>query len=204
MTLGVVVVLVGAFDVSSRVLPALNGNLGVIAFAPGIAALDPSVLNSILPAPRATTTPLTPVRLTILSLGVGAAVEAVGVKEGGAMANPSSFTTTGWYKYGARPGEAGNAVIAGHVNNGLGLSGVFARLPEIAIGATITVTDNSGRTLNYVVVEKTQYSTTEAPLQEIFSITGPSQLVLITCEGDWIPASRSYDKRLVVLARLAP
>lgn len=203
MALGVLVVIVGAFDVSARVMPAFGGNAGVLAFAPGIAALDPGVLASILPAQPATPTPLTPARLRVPSIGVDAAVEAVGVKEGGAMATPSGFATTGWYKYGALPGEAGNAVIAGHVNNGLGLSGVFARLPEIAIGATITVADRSGRALNYVVVEKSQYATNEAPLQDIFSITGPSGLVLITCEGDWIPKERSYDKRLVVLARLA-
>jgi LPXTG-site transpeptidase (sortase) family protein len=118
------------------------------------------------------------------------------------MAIPSGFSTTGWYKFGARPGEAGNAVIAGHVNNGVGLSGVFARLGELSIGARISVADVSGRTLNYVVIQKARYDTRNAPLEEIFTIQGPSQLVLITCEGDWDPVSRSYDKRLVVVARL--
>jgi LPXTG-site transpeptidase (sortase) family protein len=179
---------------------AVPSNVGVAAFAPAIVALDPSALDTISAA--ASTTPLTPASLSIPALNISAKVEEVGVKENGAMANPSGFSTTGWYKFGARPGEAGNAVIAGHVNNGVGLSGVFARLGELSIGARISVADVSGRTLNYVVIQKARYDTRNAPLEEIFTIQGPSQLVLITCEGDWDPVSRSYDKRLVVVARL--
>ena len=203
LAVGLAVVVVGGVDILSRVAPTMPNNTGYLAFAPAIVALDPSVLPFLTPASGATTTPLTPARLAIPSLNVDARVEEVGVKENGQMANPSGFSTVGWYKYGSEPGGEGRAVIAGHVNNALGLSGVFARLSEIAIGEKIVVSDSTGRTLTYIVQTKNQYDSSDAPLAEIFKITGPSELVLITCEGDWIPSARSYDKRLVVVARLA-
>ena len=200
VVIGIIVVLVGAADIFLRITPSVPNDAGFLAFAPAIVALDPGVLTSV--SPPQGVTPLSPAQLSIPSLGVNARVEEVGVKADGGMANPSGFATVGWYKYGSQPGAAGRAVIAGHVNNALGLSGVFARLSDIAIGEKITVSDKEGRALTYVVREKTQYATKDAPLKDIFTITGPSELVLITCEGDWIPSARSYDKRLVVVAEL--
>jgi LPXTG-site transpeptidase (sortase) family protein len=204
---GVVMIAVGAADLLARVhVPAVPAATSRTAFAPGIVALEPGLLaaiGAIAPAASATATPLVPTRLVVPALSIDAAVERVGVKQDGSMANPTSFTTVGWYGLGAKPGEPGNAVLAGHVNNGIGLSGVFARLGEIEIGERVVVR-GEGRELAYVVTAKTQYVTDQAPLEDIFTLTGPSGLVLITCEGDWDPASRSYERRLVVVARLAP
>lgn len=192
---GFFTVAVGGADVSARLVYLAGGNALFTTFAPAVAITD-SVPFAALPVP------ITPLRIRIPTIGVEAEVEQVGVRDDGAMANPSSFSTTGWYKFGGKPGGAGNAVIAGHVNNGLGLSGVFARLSDVPIGDSIFVSDGAGTTLTYIVNSKTQYLTADAPLEEIFRTTGPSQLVLITCEGDWDSKSRSYDKRLVVVAKL--
>jgi LPXTG-site transpeptidase (sortase) family protein len=118
------------------------------------------------------------------------------------MATPGSFATVGWYKLGSRPGQAGNAVLAGHVNNALTKSGVFEHLSDLKVGDSIAIADTSGKTLTYVVTETDQYKTTEAPAASIFSGAGPTQLVLITCDGAWDAAAHSYDKRFVVYARL--
>lgn len=195
--IGLLVVAVGGSDVSARLVNLAGSNALSTAFAPAIAITD---FASFVTPPM----PLIPLRIRIPVIGVEAKVEQVGVRDDGAMANPSSFATTGWYKFGGKPGGAGNAVIAGHVNNALGLSGVFARLSDVSIGDSIFVSDSTGTTLTYTVHAKTQYTAANAPLEEIFRTTGPSQLVLITCEGDWDPKSRSYDKRLVVVARLVP
>jgi hypothetical protein len=195
------VVLVGALDIASRYTPGTPASQSITAFAPGLVALDPLTLSALMRTQQAaSTTPFTPTRLTVASLGIDASVERVGVKPNGTMANPSNFVNVGWYEYGAKPGEAGNTVIAGHVNNGIGLSGVFSRLGQVAIGERIVVRGKGGETQAYVVREKTQYTTGNAPLKEIFSIEGPPRLILITCEGDWDPETRSYDKRLVVVA----
>lgn len=196
--IGLLVVAVGGADISARLVNLAGSNALSTAFAPAVAITDPVSSFSI------SSLSLIPLRIQVPSIGVDAVVEQVGVRDDGAMANPSSFATTGWYKFGGKPGGAGNAVIAGHVNNALGLSGVFARLSDVQIGDSIFVGDSTGTTLTYSVNSKTQYTTADAPLEEIFRTTGFSQLVLITCEGDWDPKSRSYDKRLVVVARLVP
>ena len=62
---------------------------------------------------------------------------------------------------------------------------------------------NNGHTLVYKVTAIDQYPADEAPAASIFAKTGPSQLILITCDGEWVPAQKSFDKRLVITAKPA-
>ena len=105
-------------------------------------------------------------------------------------------------KIGAKPGAQGSAVFAGHVNNALLKSGVFERLSQIKNGDYITVEDSAGKALVYKVSSVEEYQP-DAPTDALFATTGPSRLVLITCDGEWVPSARSYDKRLVVIAEPA-
>jgi len=118
------------------------------------------------------------------------------------MATPSNFDNVAWYSLGAKPGAQGSAVIAGHVNNALLKSGVFERLSQIKNGDYITVEDSAGKALVYKVSSVEEYQP-DAPTDALFATTGPSRLVLITCDGEWVPSARSYDKRLVVIAEPA-
>jgi LPXTG-site transpeptidase (sortase) family protein len=199
--IGVIVIIVGATDVSFRLAERLPSvRVPAAAFAPGAFLVDSS-LQSALEA-TSTENSLLPVRLRIPSIGVDAHVEHVGDDARGAMANPSTFVNVAWYERGSRPGAPGNAVIAGHLNNALGQDGVFARLSEMGVGEYVTLEDAEGRTLLYQVMRIDTYRAQEAPREEIFKTTGASQLVLITCEGDWLPSQRSYEERLIVFAQL--
>ena len=201
---GVLCVLVGAADITSRLVKNLGPDATFLAFAPATAlnlpgqAGNPSLLV-------ATATPvgvIVPAKLRIPSLGVNAVVEKTGVKADGTMGTPSNFDNIAWYSPGAKPGEGGSAVFAGHVNNALLKSGVFEHLSEINIGDYITVEDSAGKALVYKVSSVKVYEP-DAPTDTLFATTGPSRVVLITCDGDWIPSARSYDKRLVVVAEPA-
>lgn len=226
MLLGVVVgclmVFVGGIDILTRVVHTLGAidfstaaPRGVLftAFAPAVALTDPSFLGSITGHTRAgvisatatstsVETSLLPVRLTIPSIGVDAKIEQVQKKDDGSMGTPKNINDVGWYSLGAKPGGPGNAVMDGHVNNALSLPGVFAHLTEVKIGVYVTVMQKNGHALVYKVIKINTYPTYDAPTAEIFAETGPSQLVLITCEGDWVDQDHSFDKRLVVVARL--
>lgn len=57
-----------------------------------------------------------PLRLSLPRLRIDADVEQVGLAPDGAMDVPERFDTVGWYRLGARPGELGNAVLAGHLD----------------------------------------------------------------------------------------
>ncbi|HEY4501540.1 MAG TPA: class F sortase [Candidatus Paceibacterota bacterium] len=198
---GIFVVLVGLADITSRMAQSVLGEDALFdAFAPA-AALRPVAVP--LPAAQASSSAaLVPTRLKVPSLGIDAQVEEIGHKADGSMGTPKDFMHAGWWSEGSRPGEAGSAVFDGHVNNALTRAGVFEHLSQISKGDYITVSDAAGKTLVYTVSEVALYDT-DASTASLFSKTGPSRLVLITCEGEWLEDERSYDKRLVVVAKPA-
>lgn len=140
-----------------------------------------------------------PIRLTIPAINVDAAIEPMGVSDNGTMEVPNSIVNVGWYKLGIRPGNAGSAVIAGHVDGKNGEPGVFARLHELQPGETILVTDDANQTVQFTVRERRTYNP-KADATVVFNQTDGKHLNLITCDGTWDTAKKSYDQRLVVFA----
>ncbi len=158
------------------------------------------------PSPTAVPTPkspgaVVPARLRIPNLGIDTQVEQVGVTKDGAMAVPNSFFTVGWYKLGAKPGEIGNAVVAGHYDNPKGPS-IFWDLKKLQPGNKIFISDNSGKELTFEVYNSEYYPYDNAPLEKIFGGAKDIQLNLITCGGVFDTKSRNYNERLVVYTRL--
>ncbi len=201
--IGLFVILVGAADVSSRVSRTMFGDNALFtAFAPAVVLFNASSTNEFFGTPRASAAPLVPETLTISSIGVSAPVEKVGKKSDGSMATPQKFEDVAWYSLGSKPGEAGNAVIAGHVNNALSKAGVFEHLGSIKLGDSISVADAQRQILHYKVTDIEEYPADAAPAASIFATTGASKLVLITCDGDWVSQDKSFSKRLVVFAQL--
>jgi LPXTG-site transpeptidase (sortase) family protein len=141
-----------------------------------------------------------PARLAIPAIGVAAPVVPVGLEPSGIMAAPAQAHEVGWYQYGARPGEASNAVLAGHLD-WWGKIGAFARLSEVAPGDVIEVQSNNGDTYRYVVESAQAYPNDTAPVAEIFGPTAAPTLTLITCAGAYDATRQVYQDRLVVRAR---
>ena len=144
-----------------------------------------------------------PVRLRIPALGVAAAIQKVGVNDAGNMRAPSNFSDVSWYAPGTVPGQEGSAVIAGHLDNGLGLPGVFRRLSDLTAGDEIYLESEDGTTLRFVVSGSASYRYDEVPTDIIFNRVDGARLNLITCDGDFLPLRRTYDERFVVFATLA-
>ncbi len=199
---GVLAVVVGGVDVATRISHIeISDRLALTAFAPAAALNDPAVLAALGSTPTSPAAPLVPTRLKVPSLNIDAPVESVGQKADGTMGTPSTFTSVAWYAQGAKPGGPGNAVFAGHVNNALTASGVFSHLSQIKLGAAVQVAGKDGRTLNYMVSSIEEYAVATAPAEAIFATEGPSQIILVTCEGAWDEATHSFTKRLVVVAK---
>lgn len=158
----------------------------------------PSPVNSEAPvAPRFTR----PVRLSIPSIGVDTDVEEVGLDEEERMDVPGSYETVGWYKLGPYPGEAGNAVIAGHLDSPTAPA-VFYNLTNLQEGDEFSVTDEEGRELTFTVIQKTLYQNEEFPLTEVFGPSDRPRLNLITCDGTFDHNSQLYSHRLVIYSEL--
>lgn len=140
-----------------------------------------------------------PVRLKIPSINVDTTLEYVGRIPGGAMDTPKKPENAAWFELGKRPGEIGSAVIAGHYGtwkNGQG--SVFDELHKLNVGNILSVEDDKGTVISFVVREKRNYDP-NANASDVFSSNdGKSHLNLITCEGKWDDSSKSYSKRLVV------
>lgn len=176
-----------------------GGNIAFSFFSSGFQSAPPEGSATSSPAPASAG--IIPERLVIPSLGIDAPVEHVGVNAKGNMATPSGYERVAWYKDGTLPGDIGNAVIAGHLDNSLGFPGVFESLNRLSLGERIEVVGKDGERVAFVVKRMTVYDAAKAPAQEIFGGDGvSSQLVLITCNGAWDNAQKSYEKRLVLIA----
>lgn len=194
VAVGMLCVAVGFADITSRAVDRLGDDALFLAFAPA-AALDAQMTSTAEGA-------ITPHSLKIPSLGVSAEVEPVGAKADGTMGTPQNFDHVSWWSLGAKPGGEGSAVFAGHVNNALTKSGVFANLSKISKGAYVVVEDAEGRSLVYRVTSVEQYPA-NASTEKLFATSGNKQLVLITCDGAWVPSAKTFDTRLVVIAQPA-
>ena len=141
-----------------------------------------------------------PRRISIESIGVESApVDPVGLEANGELEVPGA-EAVGWYRFGAGiDGGEGSTVLAAHIAFN-GVDGVFRRLADVEIGAVISVSDESGRAIDYRVIEIAQYSKDTLPIRDLFREDGSERLVLITCGGDFNPSLLSYDDNVVAIA----
>ncbi len=175
---------------------------------PGIVYAAPLATATVAPPPTSTADPFEaagdPIRLEIPAIQVDALIESVGLTPQDAMDVPKGWMNAGWYHKGFRPGEAGNAVIAGHLDSNTGGPAVFWALNQLLPGDDVFVTYSSGLRLQFQV-EGNQVYNHDAQGQIIDSIFGPSQtadLNLITCKGAWDYGNATYAERLVVFTRM--
>lgn len=139
-----------------------------------------------------------PSRLEIAGIGVDTVVAPVGLASNGDMDIKENPEEVAWYQYGPRPGQVGSAVIAGHYGWKAGRASVFTQLHTVKAGDIVTVHDDSGIELSFVVREIRSYDP-EADATEVFrSNDGKAHLNLITCEGAWNDEQQTYATRLVV------
>lgn len=150
--------------------------------------------------------PWHPARLSIPAIHIDAPVMNVGETAQGLMDAPVSgavnspyWTHVFWYAPGTAPGQAGNAVIAGHVDRVGGDPAVFWYLKDLAPGSDVYVTTVQGQKLHFTVDRIVVYPASASGTQIINAVFGPTgahHLNLITCSGVW--TGHGYDQRLVV------
>lgn len=176
-----------------QVLPA--GDVFVDAGLVPTEALEP------VPAPEALDdTP--PIRIRVPELGINATVIAMEMGADNILPVPDTGQEVAWYSYGARLGEEGNAVLAGHVDWNRE-RGVFWSLLDARPGQTITLVSNAGRVYEYRVDWARTFSE-DSPegLMTLRSLVGGTTITLVTCTGRFDVQTRSYQDRHVVRATL--
>jgi sortase (surface protein transpeptidase) len=141
-----------------------------------------------------------PAHIWIPSIAVDAIVEHVAMKKDGSMDTPTHPLDVGWYSLGPRPGEPGSAAIAGHVDWWKGATAVFKDLRKVNIGDVITVQDEEGKEVSFIVRESRSYKAADDAREVFVSTDGKAHLNLITCDGAWDKNAGQYARRLVVFA----
>ena len=187
------------------VVEALSADAPTSSPAPSSAAPAPApdrlpALTARPAAPKRDRAAPAPARLVVRGLGVDARVEPVGVRDDGQMAIPDDVDRVGWYRFGPAPGEAGSAVLAGHVDDEVQGLGELAPLRTAEPGDRIRVTDADGTTTRWRVVSREVITKRALPLEQLFRRDGPPRLTLITCGGPFLPEYRSYRDNVVVVA----
>lgn len=150
--------------------------------------------------PPAAATPA-PVRLVVPDVSIDMAVDPVGVQDDGEMQIPPDANRAGWYRFGPAPSDVqGATVLAAHVDSRLTGVGQFARLRDVAPGATLTLTTADGVEHAYTVVDRQEVAKDVAPVAQWFDRTGAPRLVLVTCGGTFRRDIGHYEDNVVVTA----
>jgi len=175
-------------------------NLDPIPIPPVISQALQNLINTQTQSGISTNTSNTnlPTRLIIPAIKVNASVEYLGVTAGGEMDVPKGPDDVAWFDLGPRPGEVGSAVIAGHEGWKNNIPAVFDNLFKLKIGDKISVIDDTGTTTIFIVTEVGTYDQSGDATNVFSSNDGKAHLNLITCEGTWNAAEKSYSNRLVI------
>ncbi|KJK34001.1 peptidase C60, partial [Lentzea aerocolonigenes] len=107
----------------------------------------------------------------------------------------------GWYKLARTPGEAGPAILLGHVD-GNKQPGIFFRLKELAEGDQVEVSRKDGTTATFRVRKTEQIAKDSFPTEAVYGETDEPELRLITCGGSFDQAAHSYRDNIIVYATL--
>lgn len=132
-------------------------------------------------------------------------IEYVGLAADGAMDVPKNYSNTAWYQLGPRPGDRGNAAIAGHVDSKTGKA-VFWDLPRLKPGDEVFVAGDDGVARRFIVTAVESYKRADAPLDRIFGPGTGRNLNLITCDSTsaFDRTKNEYAANVVVYTELAP
>jgi hypothetical protein len=135
---------------------------------------------------------MTPVRIELPTLGVGAPVVPVAVDGGGALGVPEDPRVVGWWA------SAGDTVVLdGHVDTSAQGPGVLFRLVDLASGDAVTLVDANGKQRHFTVTDVRAYPKALLP-PEVFD--PESRLVIITCGGHFDWHTRQYAENIVAFA----
>jgi LPXTG-site transpeptidase (sortase) family protein len=144
-------------------------------------------------------------RLVMSRLAINAPVTINRVGTDGVMGNPLGPTDVVWYDfsalagYGGYPGQGGNAVFAGHVDYHNYGTAVFWNLKDVQQGDLVEYYTADGKYYKYSVQWVSDVSP-DADFGEFVTASAGDVMTLITCVGEFNPATRHYDHRRVVRA----
>jgi sortase (surface protein transpeptidase) len=143
-----------------------------------------------------------PVRLRVPALHVNSRIVDLGLQRDGSIQVPGSTAVAGWYDRGPRPGQAGPAVLLGHVDSTRG-PGIFFDLYRIRAGSLVEVDRSDGSTARFRITKVARVAKTRFPTDLVYAPTLDPTLRLVTCGGSFDHARGSYRDNIIAFAEAA-
>ncbi|MGW2340766.1 class F sortase [Streptomyces sp. NPDC001661] len=143
-----------------------------------------------------------PIHLRIPRIDVDTAVGPLSLDPDGRLPAPESSIDVGWWREGPSPGEAGPAVIVGHLDTETGPA-VFAGLTELRPGDRIEVIRADNSTTAFTVRSTAQFPQNDFPTKNVYGPTQDAELRLITCGGTYDRDAGRYLDNTVVYATVS-
>ncbi|MFB0617317.1 class F sortase [Streptomyces sp. AGS-58] len=146
--------------------------------------------------------PSPPVRIRIPAIRVDAPLTGLALTRSGNLEAPPAGrkNLAGWYEAGTVPGEAGTAVVAGHVDNTDGPA-VFYDLGALKRGATVEVDRRDGSVAVFTADAVEVYPSRGFPDAKVYGAAPRPELRVITCGGGY-SRTTGYQGNVVVFAHL--
>jgi len=176
-----------------------TGRPATPAGAPPIVAIPRGAWATVPPAKAVHVS--RPTALVIPAIGVRTRLIGLKLTRAGKMQVPPNPAVAGWYTGSPRPGAAGATVIAGHVDSRRGPA-VFFRLRELRPGELIFVRRAHSSLAVFRVTAVRVFAKARFPTAAVYNAVPNSQLRLITCGGNFDPATGHYVSNVIVFAVL--
>ncbi len=192
---------------SASMSPTMEGTLATTPTASITPSASVSTPDQSTPSPSPSPEPepsvaalleSAPITVRIPSLGVDASTVSLGL-DGNKLETPADPDVVGWFTGAHTPGGPGRAVLAGHLTWN-GRNTVFARLPDVAVGAVVEVDREDGTTAKFEVTKVSTFQKDEFPSAEVYASTDEPSLVLITCGGEYSKSEHYYDSNIIAFA----
>jgi hypothetical protein len=143
-----------------------------------------------------------PVKISIPAIGVSAPIIPLDVNADHTLKVPTGFSVTGWFKGAAEPGEAGPAVVVGHVDS-VGGPGVFYHLRALRKNDVIKIAAKDGSIIHYTVSSTMAAPKNKFPTKTVYGRTPKPTIRLITCDGAFNSSTGHYVDNFIVFAQWA-
>ena len=159
--------------------------------------------ESVLPTERrsAGKAAVTPLLLSIPTLGLSTRLIDLGLEKDGTVEVPSDPDRAGWFRLGTVPGERGSAVILGHVDSLTGPA-VFAELSSMRRADRVTVSMSDDSVVTFEVDRVVTYANADFPADLVYAgKRRVPELNLVTCGGVYDRDRGGYQSNVVVFTR---
>lgn len=181
---------------SAAVLTACAGGAG-----PAETRREPVGPDATRSPRRAAGPAVSPVHLSIGSIGVDTRLVRLGLNDDGTVEVPTERGTAGWFRLGPVPGQRGSSVILGHVDSVDGPD-VFADLSTMRRAGRVEVRLSDNSVAVFEVTDVRTYANADFPAERVYAGTRRDrELNLVTCGGAYDASNGGYQSNVVVFTR---